>query len=237
MAGIRPVIPPDFVKGSTRLLLACRDHPVIFYTYCILEALAWGAESRVIKFDGDWFNQNFGIPQGTLLRHLVLLSKQPIRAILVYRSAGAGYNRRFEITLMNPEQEAASLIFESCLKNENPSLSLNIIKDSPDSLKEQNNCLKNETVSKMSFQTSDQYPETWIREAWDIAKQRGKPRNEYVEGILNNWRREGHPSGGNHANYERKSHTKNGQGNGDQALVISPDDEAAALAVLARQGG
>lgn len=155
MAGVRTLLPVEFTKLSTRVILACTQHPQVLLTYAIFESLAWGADSRTIEFDGAWFETQFGVSQPTLLRHLSLLSKQPIQAVLCYRSAGAGY-RRFSVTLaeMTPlemsgiKNDTSGIKFDTGIKFENHSCSL--IKESinPDSIKDKNG-IKNDTVSNL----------------------------------------------------------------------------------------
>jgi DnaD/phage-associated family protein len=216
MAGTRPVIPPEFIRGRTRIFSACKDHPVLFYTYTALEALSWGADSRTVEFDGDWFHEQFGIPQGTLLRHLALLAKQPIQAILVYRSAGAG-NRRIQVVLADGEQADASLKNETVAEMRIALVLNNNDQEIESEIYKNKNSLKNETVSKMIpgerpnifalyeanigpltpiladklREAERTYEAAWVNAAFGVAVKRNKRRWDYVEGVLKNWLRDG----------------------------------------------
>lgn len=249
MAGVRPVIPTEFVKLSSRVALSCCEHPQVFLTYCYLEMLAWGAESRTVKFDGDWFNSQFHIPQPTLLRHLHILSRQPILAVLVYRSAGAG-SRIFEVTLAAMETVDASGI-----KNDTVSNLIIPVVNTDLELKDlelkNNTGIKNDTVSDLIperpniFKLHEEnfgpltplladalrdaerdYPPDWIAAAVEIAVGSNKRFWKYAEGILKRWKAAGQMT---------RKENKHGNHRESVPVVISAADESAALAILAMQ--
>jgi DnaD/phage-associated family protein len=244
VSGTRPVIPPEFVFLSVRVALACSEHPHVFLTLTYLEMLSWGAESRSIKFDGDWFNTQFGIPQSTLLRHLHILSRQPILAVLVYRSAGAG-SRIFEVTL------AAK---QSSLRNETVSdlIIPVVVKEFKDlELKNKTTGIESDTVSNLIWERPNifkiyeenfgsltpfladalrdaerDYPPEWIVAAVEIAVGNNKRFWAYAESILKRWKSAG-----------KMTRKENGHANHGKPVevVISEADENAALAILAMQ--
>lgn len=221
MAGVRPQLPPKFTALSTRVILACKDHPQVLYTYSVLEALAWGKESRSLEFDGQWFFEQFGVPLPTLLRHLKVLSKQPIRAVLVYRSAGARF-RTISLTLANVDPIAPNGIKNDTVSKMIIPVVVNnteLIKDSLTTIG-----IKNDTVSNLipgepeptqpakpnifalyeqNFgaltphladelrEAEKDYPPEWIREAFEISVGNNKRFWAYAYGILKRWKEAG----------------------------------------------